>query len=92
MIQKIKNIGLTGSADGLKLVLLCPELIEKVYQLKRDTQKTIAKDALLGILNISAEMDGAALLLSKVKHLFCIYNLNKNLNVQTLHLDSIHTI
>lgn len=64
-------IGLTGSSEGLQLVLSSPELIKTVYRLTADNQKVIAKDALLVIVNVSAEKIGAEILLKEV-NVLCV--------------------
>lgn len=60
-------IGLTGSPDGRSLIYKCPEVVEVLLKLTADKEGTIAKDALLAVVNISADEDGAKMILDKVQ-------------------------
>lgn len=61
------NIGLTGSAEGQQLLYRCSEIVIAIAKLSTDTDPVVAKDALLCLVNLSAEDDGAALLLKSVR-------------------------
>lgn len=60
---------MTGSDDGRCLIYKCPEVIEQLLKLTADNEGTIAKDALLAIVNLSAEEEGARTILEKVRSL-----------------------
>lgn len=60
---------MTGSDDGRCLIYKCPEVIEQLLKLTADNEGTIAKDALLAIVNLSAEEEGAKTILEKVRSL-----------------------
>lgn len=59
---------MTGSADGRSLINKCPEGIEELLKLTSDNEDTVAKDALLAIVNLSAEVEGAEAILTKVQY------------------------
>lgn len=59
--------GLTGSTDGRSLIYKCPEVIENILKLTADSEPTIAKDALLAIVNLSADVEGAQTIFKKVE-------------------------
>lgn len=58
--------GLTGSTDGRTLIYECPNVIEELLKLTADKEGTIAKEALLAIVNLSADENGAKVILEKV--------------------------
>lgn len=59
-------LGLTGSKDGISLISQCPELLANVVDLCADEADTIRKDAVLSLVNLSAEQDGAEALVKQV--------------------------
>lgn len=61
--------GLTGSADGRSLIYKCPEVIEELLKLTSDGESTIAKDALLAIVNLSADEVGAETIFGKAPNI-----------------------
>ncbi|XP_055640542.1 protein HGH1 homolog [Toxorhynchites rutilus septentrionalis] len=66
-------LGLTGSKEGISLISKCSELLTKIIDLTEDDSETIRKDAILTLVNISAEENGAKALVAqfseKVVHL-----------------------
>ncbi|EAT36130.1 AAEL011762-PA [Aedes aegypti] len=58
-------LGLTGSKDGISLISQCPELLANVVDLCADEADTIRKDAVLSLVNLSAEQDGAEALVKQ---------------------------
>lgn len=59
-------LGLTGSKDGISLISNCPELLAKIIALTEDDSESIRKDAILTLVNISAEENGAEALVEQV--------------------------
>lgn len=59
-------LGLTGSKDGISLICQCTELLANVVDLCADEADTIRKDAVLTLVNLSAEQDGAEALVKQV--------------------------
>lgn len=59
-------LGLTGSKDGITLLSQCPELLSNVVDLTTDQSESVRKDAVLTLVNISAEQDGAEALVKQV--------------------------
>ncbi|KAJ6633307.1 Protein HGH1 like [Pseudolycoriella hygida] len=62
-------LSLTGCSDARSLIYKCPEVIEKLLKLTVDNEGTIAKDALLAIVNLSADEEGANTILEKAPNL-----------------------
>ncbi|KAG4069492.1 hypothetical protein HA402_006858 [Bradysia odoriphaga] len=62
-------LSLTGSADGRSLIYKCPEVVEELLKLTADKEGTISKDALLAIVNLSADEDGAKMILDKAPNI-----------------------
>lgn len=58
--------GLTGNPESRKLIQQCPKIIHSLFCLCMDFEPTVAKEALLALVNISADEDGAAILLKEV--------------------------
>lgn len=56
-------IGLTGTKEGIEVLLRQPELLKTLVQLCSDGSTVISKDALLTLVNISAEESGSRTLL-----------------------------
>ena len=56
-------LGLTGSKDGVKLLSQMPKLLSKLVPLMSDETKSIAKDASLALINLSADKDAAKTIL-----------------------------
>lgn len=67
----VSHVGLTGNPDSRALIYQCPKIIHSLFCLCMDIEKTIAKEALLAIVNISAEEEGAAILLKEVRVIMC---------------------
>lgn len=65
-INRIAFIGLTGSTEGRDLLYKCSETVTALGKLAQDPDPTVSKDALLCLVNLSAEDEGAALLLESV--------------------------
>lgn len=63
------QLALTGSPEGRSLIYECPEVIHSLICLCMDFVETIAKDALLAIVNISADETGAKVLLQEASNL-----------------------
>ncbi|XP_062563357.1 protein HGH1 homolog [Armigeres subalbatus] len=59
-------LGLTGSKDGISLIGQCQELLANVVDLSADESEVIRKDAVLALVNISAEQDGAEALVNQL--------------------------
>ncbi|CAD7092692.1 unnamed protein product [Hermetia illucens] len=55
-------LSLTGSAEGRKLILEFPELMQAVVKLTTDKTHTIAKDATLALINLTGDESGAVTL------------------------------
>jgi hypothetical protein len=55
--------GLTGTEEGRSLLLQHTCILSSLISLAQDKSETIAKDACLGIVNISADEAGARALL-----------------------------
>lgn len=55
---------MTGTAEGLKLLLAVPEILRQLTNLTQDKSIAIAKDAMLSLVNVSADVDGARALLT----------------------------
>lgn len=60
------NKGLTGSKEGQELLLKCRELITSLGILADDKDPTVSKDSVLCLVNLSADEDGAKVLLESV--------------------------
>lgn len=58
--------GLTGSKEGQELLYKCPEIITALSKLTADKDAVVSKDALLCLVNLSAEDEGAEVLLKSV--------------------------
>lgn len=58
-------LGLTGSDDGKKLLTNVPALLRAVVNLIHDSSSSVAKDACLCIVNLSADEIGAKALVSE---------------------------
>ncbi|XP_049535451.1 protein HGH1 homolog [Anopheles darlingi] len=59
-------LGLTGSVDGIKLLLQQEVILSNVLDLADDESEPIAKDAVLCFVNISAEEKGAQAIVDKL--------------------------
>lgn len=62
----INWIGLTGSKEGKELLLECNDLITSLGILAEDIDPTVSKDSLLCLVNLSADDEGAKILLKSV--------------------------
>ncbi|KXJ83955.1 hypothetical protein RP20_CCG022301 [Aedes albopictus] len=58
-------LGLTGSKDGISLICQCTDLLANLVDLCADEADTIRKDAVLTLVNLSAEQDGAEALVKQ---------------------------
>ncbi|XP_065082837.1 protein HGH1 homolog [Ochlerotatus camptorhynchus] len=59
-------LGLTGSKDGITLISQCPQLLSNVVELTADESESVRKDAVLTLVNISAEQEGAEALVKEL--------------------------
>lgn len=66
------NEGLTGTDDGRSLIHQCPDVIDALLKLTSDNEGTVARDALLAIVNLSADEAAPEAILQKVK--FSMFN------------------
>ncbi|XP_056647792.1 protein HGH1 homolog isoform X1 [Diorhabda sublineata] len=64
-------LGLTGSEEGLNLILQKPELLTSLISLLEDKTVAIAKDASMCLVNISANEKGAAALVNLNTKEYC---------------------
>lgn len=64
MFNKVTFAGLTGASEGITCVLECPNILQSIVNLLNDASEVIAKDAALCLINLSANEDGAAKLLT----------------------------
>lgn len=60
---------LTGSLEGRCLIYGCPKIIHSIMCLSMDFESSISKEALLALVNISADASGAKVLISEVTNL-----------------------
>lgn len=58
--------GLTGTPESRALIFKCPQIVHSLFCMTLDTEKTIAKEAVLALVNISADEEGTAVLLEEV--------------------------
>lgn len=61
--------GLTGTSEGQQLLYQCPDIINALHKLTEDISRTIAKESLLCLVNLSAEEAGAVVLLKTIPNL-----------------------
>ncbi|CAD6991361.1 protein HGH1 homolog [Ceratitis capitata] len=62
-------LSLTGSEDGKKAILLLDDVLVALFNLTPDDNHTIAKDAVLCLINLTAEEEGAAKVYETAKSL-----------------------
>lgn len=68
--------GLTGSKEGQAILYKCKTIIKALGKLAaEDKDPVVSKESLLCLVNLSAEEDGAAVLLKSVKLITRIQNL-----------------
>ncbi|XP_058128998.1 protein HGH1 homolog [Anopheles ziemanni] len=60
-------LGLTGSVDGIKLLIQNETLLKHLLDLTGDESESVAKDAVLCFVNITAEESGAEVVVDKVR-------------------------
>lgn len=60
--------GLTGSKESQELLYKCPEIITALAKLTADKDAVVSKDSLLCLVNLSAEEEGAEVLLKSVSN------------------------
>ncbi|XP_058823461.1 protein HGH1 homolog [Topomyia yanbarensis] len=58
-------LSLTGSRVGISLIIQCSELLGNVVDLTEDSSEALQKDAVLALVNISAEETGAEVLVNQ---------------------------
>lgn len=68
---------MTGTKEGQQLLYQCPHIIISLAKLTSDDAETVAKDSLLCLVNLSAEEEGATVLLKNV-HLEEIFFFYRN--------------
>lgn len=59
-------LGLTGSKDGILLLAQCVELLDNLVGLTEDESEPVRKDAVLALVNLSAEEEAAGALVKQV--------------------------
>ncbi|XP_036324581.1 protein HGH1 homolog [Rhagoletis pomonella] len=52
-------LSLTGSEEGKKAILTLDDVLVALFNLTNDDNHTVAKDAILSLINLSAEGEGA---------------------------------
>ncbi|XP_067620024.1 protein HGH1 homolog [Eurosta solidaginis] len=62
-------LGLTGSEDGKKAIQALDDVLIAIFNLTRDGKHTIAKDAVLSLINLSAEETAAVKVFETAKSL-----------------------
>lgn len=68
-MNHLQPTGLTGTSEGRKLLHQCPDIIGALCKLTEDTSKTVAKESLLCLVNLSAEEAGARVLMQIIPKL-----------------------
>ncbi|KAL9697731.1 hypothetical protein quinque_001172 [Culex quinquefasciatus] len=61
-------LGLTGSKDGILLLAQCVELLDNLVGLTEDESEPVRKDAVLALVNLSAEEEAAGALVKQLAH------------------------
>lgn len=56
-------LGLTANEDGLSVIIALPQLLKSLLRLTRDKMDSIAKEATLCLVNVSANKNGATALM-----------------------------
>ena len=65
-MQNFKSFkGLTGTADGRQLLVKTSSIFKNLCQLLNDTQKSVATDASLALINLSADEEVAETLIKE---------------------------
>lgn len=59
-------VGLTASKEGQELLYQCKDIIVQLIKLTQDGAATVAKNSLLSLVNLSAEAEGASVILEAV--------------------------
>ncbi|XP_023014577.2 protein HGH1 homolog [Leptinotarsa decemlineata] len=80
-------LGLTGSKEGLEVIVDCPQLLVSLISLLEDKCIPVGKDASLCLVNISADSKGASSLvnLDVKKHCPPLQRLPEHIVIQTLN-------
>lgn len=55
-------VGLTGTEDGRTLLNQCPDILLLILGLTQDECEVVAKEAVLALVNLSADEPGATVL------------------------------
>lgn len=62
-------LGLTGSAAGKDVIFKVGEVVRLLFQLTDDAAESVAKDAVLALINLTAEEEGANLVFTEASNM-----------------------
>lgn len=52
-------LGLTGTPEGKEVIFKVPEVVRLLFQLSEDSAESVAKDAVLALINLTSEEEDA---------------------------------
>ncbi|XP_046386110.1 protein HGH1 homolog [Ischnura elegans] len=67
-VALMQVLGLTGTEDGRRLIISCPDIISLIVLLCRDSSESVAKDSCLSLVNISADESSVPVLLAALEN------------------------
>lgn len=65
-------LGLTGTTEGKEVIFKVKEVVRSLFLLTEDPSESVAKDAVLALINLTAEEEDAKLVYAEATQMVCI--------------------